>query len=825
MKERALSFYFGVFLISGMVMALQVMQSRIFSVTSWYHLSFLVISLAMFGLTLGALKIYRGSEEEFRKNYSVLARNHMVAFAFFIIIGLFAQLYIPLVSEDNWRTFIHLPIVAVATSAAYYHAGVVITAALTRSPYPIGRVYGIDLLGAGLGCLFVLFIMETIDSPSGIVFLSAIAFLGALTFPVPKDSPGRKFNFGGKSYDVKKLAVTMAFVVAGIGFLNIALPRPLIYPINLKTMTVTQKDIDYDAWNSISRVTVTNEYKDVSPFLWGPSPLLKTDEYKGKFKVDRRQLVIDGDASTPITYFDGDFSKHGYLEYDVTNIAYTTPGIEKSAIIGVGGGRDLMSARYFGVKEIYAMDVNPVQVRLLTTEPYFAKHTGLGELPGVKIFNQEARSWFRQNRIKFDTIQMSLIDTWAATGAGAFALSENGLYTVEAWTIFISNLSDHGLFTVSRWAMDTEHEFTRTLSVAMASLFGMGVEDPTKHIAIFHAGRISTIIVSRSPMTQEQIEAMRKTATDKQFDIVMLPGYAVPGGALGQISQAKSVKDINLVSDTLPMDVTPSTDMRPFFFNQARMSNPLEVMRMALTVESQYNVLYAGQAKALFNLFIIIGFSLLMVVFVIIMPLLKTVKDKGNLFIKAGTLYFVLIGLGFMLIEISFLQALGVFLGHPIYGLSIVLFSLILSAGVGSLISERVPLNGLGRQVVWSVLTCAYAVMISFNMTTLFDIYAEVDLLTRILVSVAMIFPAGILMGFAFPTGLTLTEKFDTRATAWFWGINGAAGILGSTVGIALNMAIGIDKTMILGGACYALLSLCFLGLNAAEKNKADLAR
>lgn len=815
MKERSLSFYAGVFIISGMVMALQVMQSRIFSVTSWYHLSFLVISLAMFGLTLGALKIYRGNEDEFRRDYNVIARNHTMAFAFFMLVGLVAQLYIPLVSPHSLDTLFCLPVVAIATSAAYYHAGVVITTVLTRSPYPIGKVYGVDLVGAGVGCLFVLFIMETVDSPTGIMILSSLAFLASLCFPVAKDHPRRKLTLGGKTFDLKRLTIFMSVLVAIVSAANLLAPRAFIYPVAVKTLTVTHAMIDYDGWNSISRVLVSKEKEDIPPFLWGPSPVLPNT-----YKVTRKQLVIDGDAGTPITKFDGDFSKHGYLEYDVTNIAYSAPGIEKAAIIGVGGGRDLMSARYFGVDHIWAMDVNPIQVNLITKHPEFSKYINLVNLPGVSVFNQEARSWFRQNREKFDLIQMSLIDTWAATGAGAFALSENGLYTVEAWNIFIGNLSDRGLFTVSRWAKNAEHEFTRTLSVAMASLFKLGVEDAGKHIAIFNSDRISTIIVSRLPMMPDQVEAMKKMAEEKQFKIVMLPGYVTPGDVLGEIATAKSIEDIKKVSDRLPMDVTPSTDMRPFFFNQARMSRPLEVMKLAMATDSQFDVLYAGQAKALFNLFIIIGFSLLMVICVIVGPLLKTVEDKKSLFIKAGTLYFVLIGLGFMLIEISFLQALGVFLGHPIYGLSIVLFSLILSAGVGSLISEKLPLKTLDRQVVWAFLTCAYAVFISLNMPSIFDTYAEAELLMRIFVSIAMIFPAGILMGFGFPTGLTLTEKFDTRATAWFWGINGAAGILGSTIGIALNMGIGIDRTMIIGGLCYALLSLCFLGLGVAAKRK-----
>ena len=202
-----------------------------------------------------------------------------------------------------------------------------------------------------------------------------------------------------------------------------------------------------------------------------------------------------------------------------------------------------------------------------------------------------------------------------------------------------------------------------------------------------------------------------------------------------------------------------------------------------------------------------------MVAFVIVVPLLKTVKDKNSTFIKAGTLYFMLIGLGFMFMEISLLQAFGVFLGHPIYGLSVVLFSLIIAAGVGSLVSEKLPLNTLSRQITWCLITCGYGILLSCILRDIFYTYAEVDIITRVLISVALIAPAGMLMGFGFPTGLSLTEKFDTRATAWFWGINGATGVLGSSLAIAFNIALGIDKTLIVASACYALLIISFVTL------------
>ena len=812
MKNKALSLYTGVFLISALVMALQILQTRLFSVTTWYHLSFLVISMAMFGLTMGALKIYRSDEKEQRENYGLIAKKHSMAFGFFILIGLGAQLFLPIIAESTIKTLYLLTVVAIIIAYAYYHAGVAITVSLTRAPFPVGRTYGIDLLGAGLGCIGALALMETIDTPSAILFVSGLAFVSALFFPVA-DSQKNEVTLGNYTVNLKKMALTFCAITSVVGAINITIPTPLLYPLFIKGNYITMQRIDYEDWNSISRVTVMNEKKDNNPFAWGPSPLFPTD-----IKTTGKLLVIDGDAATPITKFDGDFSKHKYLEFDVTNIAYTMPNIKKSAIIGLGGGRDLLSAKYFGVEKVTALDVNPVQVRLLRDHPEYREYANLYKQPGVKIINEEARSWFRKNNEKLDLIQMSLIDTWAATGAGAFALSENGLYTVDAWEIFMNDLSDHGVFTVSRWSASVMDDTGRTLSVAMGALFNQGIKNVRDHIVIVNSDLIATTIVSKSPFTQEQLAALEKTTAEKQYQIVLMPGKNAPRDMLGELIVATDMEDLYRISDKQFFDVSPSTDMRPFFFNQARISKPLEVISLALKPLADVGHVSMGQAKATFNLYILILFSAVMVAFVIIVPLLKTVGNKTSSFVMAGSLYFILIGLGFMFMEISLLQAFGVFLGHPIYGLSVVLFSLIVAAGIGSLISEKLPLNSLPRQIIWCAITCGYAVLLSTVLRNIFHDYAEADILTRVMLSIAIIAPSGLLMGFGFPTGLSITEKFDSRATAWFWGINGAAGVLGSSIAIALNISMGIDKTLIVAGACYALLSISFIVLARAKK-------
>ncbi len=812
MKNKAFSFYAGVFLISSMVMALQILQSRIFSVTSWYHLSFLVISMAMFGLTLGALKIYSGDEEEQRRNYGLIARKYSMGFGFFILIALVTQLYVPFVSSNTIRTLFTLPINAFASGMAYYYAGVVITVCLTRAPFPIGRTYGVDLVGAGFGCLAALFLMETIDTPSAVLLLSGAAFICAMAFPVEESAP-KNIRIWRKQYNLKKLAIIFICVGFGAGTLNTILPSPVFYPLWIKSNFLKMSDIDYEGWNSISRVTVLNEEVG-SPFAWGPSPLFPYD-----IQLPGKKLIIDGDAATPITKFDGDFAQHNYLEYDVTNIAYFLPNLKTAAIIGVGGGRDLLSAKYFGVEEVTALDVNPVQIHLLRDHPEYREYANLYNQPGVTILNEEARSWFRKNTEKLDIVQMSLIDTWAATGAGAFALSENGLYTVEAWTIFMNDLSDHGVFTLSRWSDTAQDDSGRALSVAMATLFNQGVKDVRQHIALFKSSFIATLIVSKSPFTPQQLAALEKAANEKQYEIVIIPGKEISPGLLAELIEAKSLDDIKEMSDKRFFDLTPSTDMRPFFFNQAPLTKPIKVIKLTYMNKQLFHA-GLGQIKATFNLYIIILFSFLMVGFVIIRPLLKTVENKTSPFILAGTLYFVLIGLGFMFMEISLLQALGVFLGHPIYGLSVVLFSLILSAGIGSFLSEKLPLTTLPRQLFWCLLIFSYGIAMSRILPNMFHDYAEVDIFTRVLISIAIMAPAGLLMGFGFPTGLRLTEVYDARATAWFWGINGAAGVLGSSLAIAFNIAMGIDNTLIVAGSCYALLSVAFIVFHVIGKDK-----
>jgi len=198
--------------------------------------------------------------------------------------------------------------------------------------------------------------------------------------------------------------------------------------------------------------------------------------------------------------------------------------------------------------------------------------------------------------------------------------------------------------------------------------------------------------------------------------------------------------------------------------------------------------------------------SLALVGAAIVIPLRSAIRETRRRLVVGGTLYFALLGLGFMLVEMGMLQRFSLFLGDPVYSLSVVLFSLILTAGIGSWISERARLGTRTRFVAWAAAIAVYLASLPWWMPGLLGSFETAEIATRAAVCLAMIAPAGLMMGFGFPSGMRLAAALDERPTVWFWGINGAAGVLGSVLAVALSIAFGIGTTLLLGALCYLAL-------------------
>ena len=800
---KKVQFLAGLFLVCMCVLMLQIVQTRILSVISFYHLAFFAISMAMFGMTAGSLIVYFNPRVFAPER--LFANMVWITAAFAVVVVLSTTMLISTVVIDPARGFLLAVLlwskVIAALVPPYLFAGMAISLALTRSPWPVGLVYGADLAGAAFGCLGALVLMSTLDGVSTMLMIGAIGAVGSYAFALA----GRDYakNTLPLWFGILQRPGLLAMVFALVALGNTALQPNGLHLTVAKGQIEDVGNFDYVGWNSYSRIVAEKTSRNY-PMMWGGSS--KT-QYE---RIDQRYMNIDGDAGTAMYRFNGQIGEVAFLKNDITNLAYYIRNHGRSAVIGVGGGRDLLAAYVFGFRDVTGVELNSIFIDLLTRR--FRDFNHLADLPGVKFEVDEARSWFAsagRNR-GFDLLQMSMVDTWAATGAGAFSLSENGLYTVEGWRKFLGSLAPTGVFTVSRWCSPKDVDETgRLLSLAKATLLDVGVPDPRHHLVLAAFDNLSTLIVSRAPFSRNDLARLHDITAQMGFSILVSPDAPESSEVLQQIMAAPDVAALQALAAKFHLDVSPPTDDRPFFFNQLRITDPASMLR-AMQADSG---VIKGNLGATIVLLIIIALSFVLVVLTIALPALPSVRRVSRRLIGAGTIYFLLIGFGFMFVEIGVIQRLSIFLGHPVYGLAVGLFAVILSTGVGSLISDRLPLSSPRRLMLWSGALTFYLGALPFWLPPFVGIFEASPIVIRAAVAVLMVAPLGLLMGFGFPTGMALVNALDTRPTPWFWSINGAAGVLAASIAVAVNIAFSISTSIWLSAICYLLVGAVALAL------------
>jgi hypothetical protein len=793
---RRVPFLIGVFLTTFSFLIFQILQTRILSVIAWYYMAFFAISVAMLGMTAGAVWVYLW-RDRFQAPLPVTLSNFALLAAVAMPASIMVQFCLVTVVALSLTTLISWSLLLVVMALPYVFSGVVVSLALTRSPFPTGQVYGVDLLGAALGCVGVIGILNVLDGPTAVIVAGAICALSAQAFAASADD--RQYS-EAKPWWRKPMTVAIVFIAFAI--LNAVSPAG-VQPLLVKDRIEKPTSDRYEKWNSYSRIEASRPVV-MAPQLWGPSPNLPPN-----LAVPVVELSIDGAAGTMLFHYDGTRDSIDFLRYDLVSLAYHLPGIQKAAVIGVGGGRDLLSAHLFGVTDLTGVELNPIFINLHTRDPFYKNYSNLTALPNLKLHVDDARSWFASTKEKFDLIQMSMIDTWAATGAGAFSLSENGLYTLEGWRAFLRALNSNGIFTVSRWYSPGDvNETGRMIGLAIAALLDSGVKDPRSHVFVATANHIATLVLSKTPFTEEQLRTLHDAVNAGGFKVLLAPDNPPDSTLLRQATESRDLRSLNRALNSSYLDLAVPTDARPFFFNQLRMFDIPQlatVLRLSWKNEIKRGVI-GGNLNASGALIMIFFISIVSVVATILVPLRGAVRESQPRLVAAGSLYFSLIGMGFMLAEIALLQYFSVYLGHPIYSLGVCLFSLILASGLGSLASDRLRLSTRGRLLTWGIIVTAYLVIMEQVLPIVFQSTTDRTRLVRIGISLAAIMPLGFLLGFAFPTGMRLVEAADKKPTPWLWGINGATGVLASVLGVMLSMSFGINLTLLISATCYFVL-------------------
>jgi hypothetical protein len=779
--------YAGLFFVTLATLMLELLLTRIFSVILWYHFAFVAVSVALFGMTLGAVIVHLMpryfSGADLSSRLAGASALFGLTTAIVLVLMLTLRVAPPALGSSDIASLLPLYLLI---AVPFTFSGIVVSVALTRFPQRVNRLYAVDLIGAAIGCSAVIALLEVLDAPSAVIAIGAAAALGAVFFSLETArAPARG--------TAAALVVALAVLVA-VNAQTKALRVRWIKGVRARTAL-------YETWNAFSRVAVMTR-------LRVPPPWHSARDHK-TYAIRQLRMDIDGTAATLLTEFDGNLAPLGYLQSDISAPAHWLRPNARVLVIGVGGGRDILTALTMNQKAITGIELNGAIVRAVNG--HFGDYTGhLDRNPRVRFINDEARSWIDRSNRKFDIIQCSLIDTWAATAAGAFVLSENNLYTEQAWTSILRHLSDRGIFSVTRWYFQgTPGEMLRCLSLARASLERIGVRNPRRHLAVLrfvpqdeaiYAGNgKGTILISRAPLTDPDLRTLERFARDARFDLVLSP-IACKEPLFAQLLSAPRLRDF---TDSFRLDVSPPTDDRPFFFNMLR----LRRWASALLPGDQGPVFMNLQATAVLMRLLVVTIAL--AALFIIAPLgLTHWRDRYSLRSLAPALaFFCAIGLGFMLVEISQMQRLIIFLGHPIYGLSVVLFALLGASGLGSLAAGGISLGrGRGAARVGAIMAALLALLVLFGLITpvLTDAARGWPMAQRLLLAVALLVPIAFLMGAPFPLGMKLAGRAERAPTAWYWGINGAMSVVASVAAMALALAVGISATFFIGVACYA---------------------
>jgi predicted membrane-bound spermidine synthase len=763
--------FLGISVLTLSVLMLELSLTRLYSATMYYHYAFMAISLALFGSGASGVFIYIIQRKVNSSSTGRWLSTMALAFAVSTVFALYVILSLPLTFETGMENYYRLAKIYAATSLPFFFAGCAITIAITRLAKEISRLYLFDLAGAALGCLLLIPVLNFAGAVNTVLI---IAMLGAVA--------GLLFSFsegGGRAQAIASLVV--AICLAGLVGYN---AKSDVLSIT-RSKGFEENNVLFSKWNSFSRITV-----------------------QGDFNTGV-EIKIDADAATGISKDAANSGLHQDVRYALAALVHHLKNNAKVLIIGPGGGNDVMTSRVFSQRHTTAVEINPIIARdVMSTDPFKAYAGGIYQQGDVSLVVDEGRSFIRNSRDRYDIIQATMVDTWAATAAGAFALSENNLYTVEAFKDYASHLTDDGLLTMTRWYFEPPDQLVRLLSLTRVMMNELGIDNPARHVMLIRDARSNdertpaTYIFKRSEFTDDEVRTIESLAATIGFQVLYTP-LTRPDNVFTQMMEAKDPAD---VWRSFATNVEPTRDNNPFFFNSIRLAQ----LRGAMEGSYEWQ-------KTNLGTFILFGLFAITTVLVLVFILGPLVLVRGRE-LRAGTggklshlLYFACLGAGFIIVEVAMIQKFILFLGHPVYSLAVVLFSVLAFSAAGSFLSGRFNDDDLSRTL--KKLLLALVVLVFVYVVALPPIfYGLVGLPqpVRILIAVVLLAPLAMMMGMPMPIGIRILERRAPNIIPWAWGVNGAASVMGSVAALAIAILTGFNQALFVGAGLY-LLAIAFV--------------
>jgi spermidine synthase len=775
--SRGRSLLAGVAVSSFAALLLEMALTRLFSVVLFYHFAFLAISIALLGLGSGGVFAYLRKSWLGRFQTRSLLSWLCIGNALVVPVVLEIVLRVPVSLVLSWVNFLRLSAIYLSSAVPFFITGLEFSILFARESRHISRLYGADLIGGALACLGIVPLLNWLGGPNTILFAGVMASIAGAAWAT--------------NANIRKLTLGLAAVL----LLAIAANRSgrLIDLVYAKGVFRDKAWVEFARWNAISRVEVNRQ---------------------GEAKT----VVIDADASTYIMNADPKKWEGSEWQADLMSAPPALANVLRPrgdfAIIGPGGGVDVLRAVANGSPSVTGIEINPIIANTIMRGRYADYSYHLYERPEVHIEVTDGRSFVRNAKQNFDVVQMTLVDTWASTAAGAFALSENSLYTVEAFQEYFEHLKPDGMVAITRWEFREPREALRVVSVAMHALHQIGVRNPARNFIVVSEGDLDedgipvVVLAKKSAFTDDEEEKVQAhLSSNPKLVALYLPSESMDN----PFSDLIASNDPYAFAKEYPYNVAPVNDNAPFFFFTLKLDQLLHGEDLTQGIDWKVNL-------GVVVLAMVLAISCVAVLAFLVIPLAVHGGRKQEHPIRL--LYFVAVGLGYILVEIAFIQRFVLFLGHPTYALTVVVFLLLLSSGAGSLASRKWVSD---TQRAWLPLGSIAGALLLYVFILPGLLNALVGLLfeAKLLVSAALLVPLGFAMGMPFPTGLRALASipvpefpaagrgvFQENAVEWAWAMNAGSSVLGSVLAMVIAIQFGLNATLACGAGAYLIAIL-----------------
>lgn len=780
--------YIGIFLISISTLMLQVTYTRVFSISLWHHFVWMIVSIALFGFGISGtfLMLYTGFS---KKNFDNLLVKISFIYSLSTLLIYITSNQVPFdpvtISWDDMQ-LIYLLIFYILLTIPFFFSGIITALLIENSGSRINTVYFSCFLGSAIGTILVLPFFKYLGGSGVIVLTTFIGSLSGLFF-------------------LNNIKVNSKIYIGWMFLLIILLPfSQNIIPVRIspyKSLNIAMRYQDAKLfetkWNSYSRIDVV----DSGYIRYAPGLSLT---YKKQIPK-QIGVIVDGSEVNAITEYNNSRYTLDFIRYLPQFLVYNLVLEPKSLVIDSGGGFGVLSALTGNSSKIIAVEENAGIVDLLKGK-YSSFSGEIYKNPNVKVVVSDGRSYIQRTKEKFDVIELSTTSGGSPSSTGLYAVSENYLYTEESFISFLTHLSPGGVLSVQRWLLPPPREDIRIVSLALASLNSIGIHEPEKHIVVYRSWGTFNVLISKTPFNQNHLSIVRDFCSRLGFDVVYLSD--IDPNEVNKHNKFPEPIYYNIIIELLKnnedyydsylFNIRPTNDEKPFFFSFFKWNRLTETYNM---LDNRWQPLVEG---GLLIPIVMIQALILSIIFI----LLPVIRVKNNVLKNnfRELTYFLLIGLGYMFIEITMIQKFILILGNTIYSISTVLFSLLLSSGLGSYHSNDIT---PGKDKHLKILGLIGGISILFGIfSRRIDLILGLSLPLRAIVSFFIIVPLGFLMGMPFPLGIRQLSKSKREIINWAWAINGCASVIGSILPTMIALFSGFSNVYLLAGFCYLLTIL-----------------